>query len=218
MVDVIFGIETGSWFEFFGAVATFSAVFVALFQDWIKTTFFHPVLKAKFEIKYCGKGSIEGKHLYFFRLWIENCGNTRAEQVQVFLSSVQRKGAGDSFNTVSMLPMNLKWTHWNSQMRSSSVFADGISPGMGMHCELGSIDDPRLIKELEDQPHVPYRLEVEVQTGQHILEAGTYRLVLLIAAGNRRPVKQTLEITYKGCWYETEEDMLSSGVKIHFIE
>src|SRR5262249_36315563 len=80
---------------------------------------------------------------YFLRLWIQNDGNVRAEKVQVFVSELHRETANGTFVKMeSFIPMNLRWSFGNETPTHTEVFADGISPGMGVHCNLAYVLDP----------------------------------------------------------------------------
>ena len=111
-----------------GSIATFLAVIVALFKEEFVRMWRRPKLNAriKLEAPDCHKtqmtmldqktGSVFLQaECYYFRLWVENIGNTRAEKIQIFVSKLLHRHADDSFVEVkSFLPMNLKWSH--SQM------------------------------------------------------------------------------------------------------
>src|SRR5258706_14740223 len=43
----------------------------------------------------------------------------------------------------SFLPMNLRWSHGQQGSRASEIFADGISPEMGKHYDLGLMVYPK---------------------------------------------------------------------------
>ena len=93
--------------------------------------------------------------------------------------------------------MNLRWSH------SDAVITDAIPPGMGKHCDLGSIgkrapnetgvtaDNAVLLKlSLKSPPFI----------GGHELTAGAYELVLQVGATNSRPIVKTIRITLSGRW------------------
>jgi hypothetical protein len=114
------------------------------------------------------------------------------------------------------LPMNLLWSH------TGVVFADRIAPHMGQHCELGIVfppnaTDPNIIRPAKLPTGKTYfQLETQVRpfTGSSSLEPGTYRLRVLVAAGNAKPQAFNLEISVLGNWYDDEAEMLSKGVGV----
>ena len=155
---------------------------------------------------------------YYFRLWVSNEGKTRAEKVEVFLRAVERLRADDQLESVARYsPLHLKWSN------TGIVFAEGISPGMGRHCDLAHILDPshRLnigysLDGIEEVPReVPLlTLDVEVQpfTRAHLLAPGDYQLTIQIAAANATPVTKRPRMAFRGTWSPDERDMLSRGI------
>lgn len=114
------------------------------------------------------------------------------------------------------------WSHY------SEVFIPAISPGMYRHCELAHVLHPEKRKQLEAEdnswPNVPsyktilsFDTIVRPYTLTSLVPPGTYRLVVLIAAANAKPVKKTLEIKLTGDWYDDESTMLSEGVGIRML-
>lgn len=220
----------GQWVA---AAATLSAVLVALFKDEVLRWRRRPILNAsiathppdshlttmQYSIGWsAGESVMQRAPCYYFRLWVNNEGRTRAEKVEVFLRKVVRLRADGQFEIVPRYsPLHLKWSN------TGEVFAEGISPGMGRHCDLGHVLDPshRLnigysLDGIEDVPReVPlFTLDVEVEpfTRAHLLGPGDYQLTLQIAAANARPIKKQLRVTFKGTWSPDERDMLSRGI------
>ena len=118
--------------------------------------------------------------------------------------------------------MNLRWAYSYADGHTPEVFADGISPGMGKHCDLGRVIDPACRKDLgDDLPGVHaqetvLKLDVEFppNTMSHLVPPGVYRLNLLIAAANCAPVSKQLEITLTGKWSSDERIMFTDGLGI----
>jgi len=216
-----------------GAVATFLAVLVALFKEEIQALWRRPSLAASIRLSTpdCHKtemtvtNTLTGQVLdswpcYYFRVWVENSGNLRAEQVQMFLSRLLRKHADGSFKEEKQfLPMNLRWAN------SHEIFAEGISPKMGKHCDLGHIVHPSKATQAGNTlPNVPadkvimsLDLEVKPNTKSHLLAPGTYRLELRLAAANSTPVVLILELTLTGGWYDDESRMFADGIGISHV-
>ena len=128
---------------------------------------------------------------HYLRLWVQNKGNTRAERVQVFAAALSKRGADGSFNRVDgFFPMNLRWSY--APPDAPEIYADGISPDMGKHCDLGNVLHPATRVELgETRKDVPVEkaalvlaLEVTPSTRSNIIPPGVYHLVLRIAAAN----------------------------------
>jgi hypothetical protein len=161
-------------------------------------------------------------HAFFFRLWIENQGQQRADEVQVFAKHLKLKHADGIFRTVeTFMPMNLRWTH--NPAHRPAIFAD-INPFMGRHCDLGSISDPSnptqplLLGLDKEQVSLDLALEVFPYTQSHRLIPGCYQLELRIAAANAKPIVKVIEITFTGRWYSDVSDMFKSGIGIREID
>ena len=163
---------------------------------------------------------VERAGCYYFRIWVENIGNQRAEKVQVFLSKLFRRHADGSFmEDKSFLPMNLRWSHSQLLPFGPEIFAEGISPKMGKHCDLGHIIDPRkrvafginLSNVAVGKTILELDLEVAPNTLIHLVPPAVYRLELKLAAANAEPETKTIEINHTGDWYLEETKMFSDG-------
>jgi hypothetical protein len=217
-----------------GAMATSAAVLVALFRDWLLGLFWYPNLSlrilpeppdyVKTPIQVGNtSGILWTGDAYFLRLWIENTGNRRAEKVQVFVSKVLREQADRSFKPVpGFLPMNLRWS--NTDFNNPEIYADGISPQMGKHCDLASISDPKN-PTLISIPSVPAGqvtldlwLEVFPATLSHGLSPGTYKIELTTAGSNCEPEVHRIMVNVTGRWFDDERTMFSQGVGVKRLD
>lgn len=223
--------ETAAWA---GAIATFLAVLVALFKEELVRIWRRPKLGARIKLAApdCHKTQITiidqktGSALvqadcYYFRLWIENKGNQRAEKIQVFVSKMLRRHADNTFvEDKSFLPMNLKWSHSQMSPLGPEIFADGISPQMGKHCDFGHIIDPSkrtmfghvLSTVATGKTILALDLEMAPATLSHLVAPGTYRFELKLAAANLEPITKTIEINITGDWYSDENKMFADGI------
>ena len=163
---------------------------------------------------------IDRANCYYFRLWIENTGNQRAEKVQIFISKVLRRHADGSFvEDKTFLPMNLRWSHSQSPHLGPEIFAEGISPQMGKHCDFAHILDPKKRSvfgiDLQGVPQnktiLEYDLEIAPNTLSHFAPPGVYRIELKLASANMEPTTKTIEINHTGNWHDNEEKMFSDG-------
>lgn len=228
--------ETGTLAQWAGAAATFAAVLVALFRDEALRFWRRPRLSvsAKLGPPDCHKTTatyrtptgIESADCYYLRLWVENIGKTRAERVQVFAAQLTKRHADGTFRKVDdFLPMNLRWAHGQHGVAGPEIFAEGISPLMGKHCDFGHVIDPAAQAAIgEDLPDVaPGRailaLDVEFppNTRSHLIPPGTYRLDLKVAAANSTPVTKTIELTTRGVWYPEQSRMFSEGLGVTMV-
>ena len=222
--------DTAKWA---GAIATFIAVIVALLKEEIIRLWRKPDLVAR--VKLCAPDCHKTRvtflnHItrqpdvvdcYYFRLWVENKGNLRAEKVQVFASKLLKKHTDGVYREEQhFLPMNLKWSHSQIPIGRPEIFADGISPEMGKHCDLGHINHPSKRPLLgEDLPGLRQTstvlaldLEVSPNTLSHLIPPGEYRLEIKLAATNSKPVIKIIEMDIKGNWYDNENEMFSKGI------
>jgi hypothetical protein len=174
---------------------------------------------------------------YFLRLWIQNDGNTRAEKVQVFLSEIlrRRNSDGEFIPVESFIPMNLRWSFGSERPTHAEVFADGISPGIGVHCNLAYILKPDQRQQTrDDHPRAnPEQTIMRLTTEMHpnnrcnVLLPGTYRLKLLVCAdlqGTLKPdcpIRLLLRLEALPCverdgapaWYSQVPNRLKSTAK-----
>ncbi len=237
----IWGMELGTIAQWVSAAATLLAVLVALFKVEIVNWWRRPILDASvfLEPPYCHSTTLHytarrtaltfaQAQSYYFRLWIANRGKTRADRVQVFAARLYRKIADGSFKEDrNFLPMNLRWAHGQSREPGGGpeIYAEGISPDMGKHCDLGHITDPSNRVELnEDVDGVPATstifaldLEVNPNTKSNLLAPGTYRLELQVAAANSRPIKKLVELTVTGQWFADERRMFQDGIGLRVV-
>lgn len=229
--------EAAAWA---GAIAAFLAVIVALFKEEIVRLWRRPRLTATVRLAApdCHKTELAWRNpnsgqilargeCYYFRVWVENKGKQRAEQVQVFVAKLLRKHADGKFREEkAFLPMNLRWSHSQDPL-NPEIFAAGLAPGMGRHCDLGHIKEPKFRTQIsgmipgetlhnvaEDKTILALALEVLPNTLTHLLAPGAYQLELVLAAANASPKSKRLEITLPGEWFSDERKMFSDGIGI----
>ena len=223
------------WLVAAGTIVLALVAIIAIFQDKIRAWLTRPKLDVSIEFKPpdCHKipmvrYSSEGKQVveaesYYFRFRVNNNGNQKAESVEVFAAGLLKQQADDMFKEVdSFLPMNLLWAN------CKKVFFPAISPFMYRHCDLGHIIDPQKRAQFQTEDKswsnvspektiLSLDTEVKANTLCHLLPFGKYRLVILVAAANARPVKKTLEISLTGEWYDDQQRMLGEGVGIRLL-
>ncbi len=216
-------------------VAIIVLAIVAVFQDKIRAWLRRPKLNLSFRLSppdchkvtlasYNPQGQVADRaDSYYFRVRIKNQGNQPAERVEVFASELFKEDSDGGFKKLdTFLPLNLVWTN----MRQT--FFDIILPGMERQCDLGHILEPnkRMRFKMENNPELgiskdktvfAFELEPKPFTLSHIVPAGKYRLVLLLAAANARPVKKTLELNLTGNWHDDEGKMLNQEIDIRIV-
>jgi hypothetical protein len=148
--------------QWFGAIATTAAVLVALFKDEVIKHFRRPILDARITqtppdclmipmmVLNPSRELVWKGDSYWLRLWVQNKGKSRAENVQVFVARLFKKGASDKFILVpDFVPMNLRWA--NNQDAPRPVILADISPKpIGRHCDFCSISDPQTPLDLPE--------------------------------------------------------------------
>jgi hypothetical protein len=230
-------IDIGTLAQWAAATATFLAVLVALFKDEFLRWRRKPKLRLSVSLAPpdCHKTTVtyvvqkvaptyNTVDCYYLRLWVDNVGKTRAERVQVFVAKLSRRSADGSFKNVDQfLPMNLRWSHAGS--KTPEIFAEGISPEMGRHCDLGHLVDPSFRKDVgDDLPTVPdtdtvlaLELEIQPNTRSHLVAPGVYHLTLRVAAANCPPSTYVLELTLTGKWFDDETRMFTDGLGLKLL-
>jgi hypothetical protein len=229
--EAIDGQLYASWAE---AIGTFLAVVVALalalYQNWIRKRLFRPELDVAISMKPpdClmvptkpSQDSVIVANGYYLRMRVINEGKRRAQDVEVFASSLRKRQVDGTFKEVdSFSPMNLVWTHYGESV------LPGISPKAYRHCGIGNILDPAArhqfeVQDLPDHPRDETLLRLNVAfasyTKFYLLEPGQYKLGIEITAANSEPVNRILEITLRGRWFDEADKMAEDGVGVRVL-
>jgi len=157
---------------------------------------------------------------YYFRLWVDNYGNTSAKNVEVFASELKREKAdGTLENVKSFTPMNLKWSNLGT------LYFPAIHPKAGKYCDCFHVvdptvrDSPEIGMENDNRKDIPqdksilsFDTLVSANTKGHLQPPGKYQLGVIVAAENATAVYKSIEIHLTGDWYSDEELMLKDGV------
>ncbi len=206
------------------AIGTFVLAFVAVFQEWLRKLIVRPRLGLDAVVSRpdCQKTITSiGADVYYFRLRIENTGNDAARDVQVYLAVVERQKADKGYRAVARFsPMNLLWSI--IRQPTLPILLPGMPP---RYCDFAHVTIPRLkMSSVEDLPevdeHTPVLaldLEVCPNNKGHLLEPGVYRFHLKLAASNHPVRDYTLEVDFKGIWFDNEDKMLSDGFGMHLV-
>jgi hypothetical protein len=211
------------------------ALVLALWGQQISQWFSHPELNLDAKVQQPDADKVRRQRLwsngqaidlgesYYFRLAVTNTGNTAANDVQVFLSKVERLYGEQSETVRRFTPMNLVWTNTDHLLPKDRVTRSMLLAGMPpVYCDLVHIGEPRSRAQAnEDLPNVPpgkavLGVDVEVPTYSkgHLLEPGNYRFSLALAASNRRPTHYVMEVSFSGEWLPDMEQMFRTGFKI----
>lgn len=222
-----------SFGQYLGAAATFGAVLVALFKDEVLRWIRRPKLTVRIEsqppdcllvpsaIVYDRTGELWRGPIYYLRLWIENVGKGRAEQVQVFVSTLFKENANGAFAPVAEFePMNLRWS--NSRDPSNpEIFAPGISRDFGKHCDLCSVSDPDnptdVLEGYKGQCVANLQLEVIPSANRHRLSPGKYVLEIHVGAANADSVTTYVQLRITGAWSAVWETMFREHLGVQIV-
>jgi len=158
--------------------------------------------------------------MYWLRLWVENTGKGRAEQVQVFASKLYKEGANGKFAPIQNFePMNLRWANPSDPIRPE-IFAAGLSGGFGKHCDLLSVSDPAnptdAMPGYQGQCIGTLQLEVPPTANRNRLPPGKYIVEARVGAANAKPVTVLVELNIKGGWSPDPTTMFTEflGVRV----
>jgi hypothetical protein len=209
------------------AAGTLVVAAVAVFQETIRDWFYRPKFRVsiKTEPPDCiavpfnkPDGTIIANSVYL-RLWIDNFGNATAKNAEVYAKELRRRRADGEWERVDAFPpTNLTWS--NVRLMYFPI----IAPKMGKHCDLAHIADPaqrHLLREdapklglTVQQTSMAFDLTAVPNHRGHIVGPGKYRLSILVAAENARPIERTVAISLRGSWYADEAQMLRDGVGV----
>lgn len=224
---------TPEWLTAIGTIGlAIVAVALALFEERVKRLLVRPRLRLDARVarpnsdktrwaQQVGTIVRDVGEVYYFRLAVRNDGNAAANDVQVFLASVEREEDGQYVSVKRFIPMNLCWSNASGKVTRPVLLPD-MPP---VYCDMAHVCEPknRAISG-ENLPGVPTSdavlgldLEVKPYSLGHLLEPGTYHLRLILAASNCRPRPYTLEVVFPGRWFEDEEQMFSIGFKMRVL-
>lgn len=190
------------------AAITFLAVLVALFQEKIKDWFnlAHLDLDINVNPPDCHQidltdqnGVFISKSIYS-RIRVKNTKGKTAKNVEIIASNLWKYNNNQYEIVKTFLPMNLKWSHLG---RAKEI----IPPKSFRFCDLGPV------RPLADS--VILKLDTIVQPNPvsggvlpNVIEAGKYKLELLISGDNTKPKVYTWTIEFSNQWSDDEATML----------
>jgi hypothetical protein len=165
-----------------------------------------------------GENSVERAH-YSLRIAIENCGNTEAKNVEVFVKDLQRqKGRGDFEPVTDFLGTYLSWSGLEEKEKH---VLDVLNPAMPKYCYLARVyckqDVPRsfysdIVAPMEDYLGDVTFLDFPPPAGsgrRQRFGPGNYRLTVRIGAANAKPIEKVLKLDVTGRWPGVEPQRVS---------
>lgn len=159
---------------------------------------------------------------HYIRARIQNIGRVGAENVEVSVIGVKRKGADGAYHVIPMAtPWNLTWAHIGSQVLPR------LPVGSQRHIDLGHVVDParRALIPGEDHPSRDSKSAlfclaffVKSNTGEYLLDPGDYRIDLQIFSANSRPSEVfTFQLSHKGRWAMDETQMYGECLGLQIV-
>jgi hypothetical protein len=229
-----FGSNLPVWIQAISSIILAIIAFIAIFQDRIRNLITKPKLDIKVDTTSpdCVKTPLKYKkgvkqfdsEGYYIRIRILNTGNYQANNVEVFMSELQKKQADGSYKKLdTFLPMNLTWTNINN------IYFPAISPEMYKHCDLCHIFNPADRKNIQyEEPDwiegdrkkvvISFSTMVRPLSLSHLAPFGNYRIILIIAASNAKPLKKIIELNVSGQWFDDERKMFSDGIGVNIFK
>jgi hypothetical protein len=210
--------------------AAIVALFISVFDKWLRSLIYYPILDLECDLKQpnCEKTwktreTGDKVECYYFRILVKNNGRAKAESIELLATELLKKHTDGQFHKIeSFIPMNLTWTH-----SFKNKYYPAISKNMFRHCDLGYILNPKgrhvFINEDDekfDKTKTVFSLELEVKPNslQHLVGPGIYRLKIIVASSNTKPVEKIIEINHIGNWIDDEQIMFNEGIGIKLIK
>lgn len=180
--------------------------FIAVFGDRIKRMFFHPKLKLTITslFPYCNlTTSASGQREFFFRIAVENIGRVDANNVQLYLTKIKKKGLDGSFSTCqNVLPMNLIWSYQDNEPKKSSI-ATTISPGMKKYCDfIYTSENTSNCFLCTEESLYSYGLP------SNWIDKGFYIASITIISSNSKSKTIEIQFEYTGFWTTNAEEII----------
>jgi len=199
---------------------------IGIFQDRIRSLFRRPKLDIyiKSEPPDCHKTSFRdsntGRYIcdtYYLRFRVENNGNHYAEDAEAMVVGVYKRINDNYEEMKDFLPLNVVWSHYRKITMSK------IQPKLFKHLDFGYIlkaDFVDLEKfGIDRSSNITFQFDVAVipNTGSHILLPGDYKIKVVFAANNLKPIEKTYHLVIKDAWTDDEETMLRDNILIEEI-
>ena len=196
---------------------------VGIFQDWIRVWFRKPKLIISIKVAppdyhktsfYQTGVDRKVSDTYYFRFRVENDGNYYAEDTEAMVTEVYKKSGSEYKKIDSFLPLNLIWSHY-LQMTMPK-----IQPKLFKHLDFGHIlesNSEYLARfGIKNNTNIFFELDVAVRpnTGSHILLPGDYRVKIIFAGNNLKPLEKIYNLMIKDGWNDNEEEMLQNNITI----
>lgn len=230
MIHFYYSHDYFNWGGFWTAAGVVVALFLGLagiFQSWIKSKIWRPKINVLMQIappdchKTDFKNPQTGEFIcdtYYFRFRVENIGNYKMEDSEAMPIELYKNVNGKYEKIINFLPLNLVWAHYHN------VTMPKIQPNMFKHLDFGHITKSRFANlpyfNITENPEIVFQLDLAVlpHTGSHILLPGDYKMKILFAANNLKPIEKTYRLLIKDKWSDDEKEMLNDNILIEEIQ
>lgn len=195
---------------------------IGIFQDWLRKKIWKPDLKIEFRLnppdshKTMMRNSNTNKIVYptyYLRARIENTGNYQLEDVEAMVTEkTKREPNGQFKRDAEFLPLNLIWTVTHEITKSK------IQPGLFKFIDFGHVEETRFKNlstfGLSNNSRVVLELctETSPNTGSHIIFPGEYRIKIIIAANNLKPITKIYSLVITDNWTDNQSEMFEKNI------
>jgi hypothetical protein len=162
--------------------------------------------------------------VYYFRFTVENNGATQAEECEVLLETIFRKGKSGKFSEDKNFgPTNLKWSGINRPRSATQTpTIHTIQPGRKLLCDLGRITHPtftdisvfhKITPAQDASKKFMFELYNDPLFSQwDCLVPGSYKIVISVYSKNAKKITQEFYVSWSGKWQDTEKLMFKELV------
>ncbi len=212
------------WVSLLGVFVALLLGVIGIFQDWIrKKILLRPSLRVEFRLNppdshkthFRTKSGEFSNFTYYLKARVVNNGNCQLEDVEAMVLELSKKEANGQFKPIEdFLPLNLKWSI------SHEVTKLKIQPGLFKFLDFGHISETRYERlsdfNLSSAAKVILALDVEMapNTGSHLIFPGEYRIKIVFAANNLKPIIKIYSLVLVDKWTDNSKEMLENNISI----
>lgn len=138
--------------------------------------------------------------VYYFRIFVENNGPARAEDVELVVFAVYQHAQRGWSRLPSFPLMSLRWANLGKSV------LDGLSPRMMKHCDFFHV------KATSNAAELFVETEAYPTNQTNVLGPGRYLFGLRLAAANFAPSERWYEVSFPGHWHDSDMQRLQISV------
>jgi hypothetical protein len=187
-------------------IVNFIIAIIAVFGERIKGLFLKPKLNLSITSLFpdCNLTAFpNGQRAFFFRIAVTNNGTVDANNVQLYLNGIKKKGLDGIFSACNhILPMNLLWSYQDNEPTKTSI-AQIISPGMKKYCDfIYSIENTNNCFLCTEVPLLSYGLPT------NLIDKGVYVASISVVSSNTKSKTIEIQFEYTGFWTTNAEEII----------